>query len=174
MTKKLIIIGLTLVLCLQGCRNWDERHSDGAVIGGLAGAGAGALIGSKTGSWGWGMGIGAVAGAALGYAIADSTEDRHEVRSAPPPVYADDSARRREEADRNFRIAMEARDSATSEYHLKRSIEAYPTPAAYNNLGILYLNNGDRDAARQNFREAIALDPHYDPALKNLERLGSS
>ena len=66
---------------------------------------------------------------------------------------------------------MESKDSATAEYHLKRSIQLYPTPAAHNNLGLLHLREGDRAAARASFREAIALDSRYEPALQNLEKL---
>ncbi len=187
MSKVLIGTGLVLIVALQGCRSTDDRRAKCAAIRGVAGAGVGAAIGSKTGSWGWGAGIGAVAGAALGYAIADSTDDhdRHRERdgravvygpppAAPqPPPMDEETRRRREEADRDFQIAMESKDSTTAEYHLKKSIEEYPTPAAHNNLGILYLNAGDREAARFNFRQAIVLDPHYEPALQNLEKLGN-
>jgi tetratricopeptide (TPR) repeat protein len=173
MTKKLISYGLVVVVVAQGCASWEEKHTKGTVIGGLAGAGLGALIGAATGSWAWGAVIGLGAGALAGYAIADSSGS-DDPKAGDRATYAtEDARRRREEADREFRIAMEARDAASSEFHLKKSIELYPTPGAYNNLGLLQLQAGDREAARSSFRQAIALDPQYDPALQNLEKLGA-
>src|SRR5688572_26425886 len=95
----------------QGCANWERRNQEGAVLGGIVGAGAGALIGSKTGSWAWGALIGAGTGALAGYVIADNTRDHYS--AGYRGTYDTEEARRnRDEADREFRTAMEARDPA--------------------------------------------------------------
>lgn len=168
--RKSLLIVLAGTFCLPGCCHWEKHNRDGARGGALLGAGAGAIIGSMTGSWVWGALIGAGSGALAGYVVADNAENRRRERTA---VYVSEEDRLRGESDREFRTAMEAKDSATAEYHLRRSIEFYPTPAAHNNLGMLQLSAGDRDGARASFRSAIAIDSRYEPALQNLEKLGS-
>jgi hypothetical protein len=167
-SKQLCIVLLAAAITSSGCCSLEPHNRRGARTGGLIGAGAGAIIGSMTGSWVYGALIGAGTGALAGYVIADNSQDR---RGEVVDSTFDDS-HLRDEADREFRIAMEAKDSATAEYHLKRSIQLYPTPAAHNNLGLVQLQNGNREAARASFREAIALEPRYEPALQNLEKIG--
>lgn len=155
-------------LAVAGC-TFNERNSRGTAQGGAIGLGAGAIIGAATGSWWKGALIGAGAGALIGYSVSSEPERPRYYSS-----YRSDDARRRDDAERHFRLAMDARDSATSEYHLKQSLSLHPTPHAYNNLGLVQLQSGDKDAARTSFRRAIELDPRYDPALLNLEKLGGS
>lgn len=160
-----------------GCAS--RRNSTGAVIGGASGAVIGGVIGSKTGSWGKGALIGAGAGALLGYVVANETDPKNDRYEPPPPreparYAADPTEQRKNDAAREFDVAMNAKDMATTEYHLRKSIDIYPTPQAYNNLGLVYLNNGAHAAARDNFRAALRLDPNYEPALQNLEKLGAS
>ena len=100
---------------------------------------------------------------------------RYDAPSSPPRYEASDPDRvRKDDANREFQTAMAAKDTVTAEYHLKKSLDAYPTAAAYNNLGFIYLQSGDRDRARENFRAALRLDPNYEPALQNLEKLGAT
>ncbi|HYC79095.1 MAG TPA: tetratricopeptide repeat protein, partial [Planctomycetota bacterium] len=150
----------------------------GAAVGAATGAVLGGVIGAATGSWAWGALIGAGAGALTGYVIAEETDPaKDRARYEPVPANStsyDADRQRRDDADREYRVAMAAKDSATAEYHLKRSLDFYPTPAAHNNLGLIYMQSGDRDRAREQFRAAVRLDPNYDPALQNLERLGGS
>ena len=169
MFRKTGLIVLAAATFISGCCCWDQEEQNGAATGGLIGAGAGMLIGSMTGSWVWGGLIGGGLGALTGYVVADNAKD-HRAREAETVSSASHS---RSEADREFQVAMESRDSASAEKHLKRSIDIYPTPAAHNNLGLLQLQAGDRDSARASFRRAIVLDPSYDPALRNLEKLGA-
>ncbi len=157
-----------LSLAVSGC-TFNERNSRGTATGGAVGLGAGALIGAATGSWWKGALIGAGAGALIGYSVSSEPE-----RPRYTSSYASEDARRRDDAERHFRLAMDARDSATSEFHLKQSVSIYPTPHAHNNLGLIQLQAGDKDGARTSFRRAIELDPRYDPALRNLEKLGAS
>jgi TolA-binding protein len=173
-------VGVAIVaFASAGCQN--RRANTGAVIGGASGAVVGGVIGSKSGSWGKGALIGAGAGALLGYVVADATDPRHDRSEPPPPrryeappATVDPTEARKAEANRQFQTAMSAKDMATTEYHLRRSIDEYPTPQAYNNLGLVYLESRDYDRARENFRAALRLDPNYDPALRNLEKLGAS
>jgi osmotically inducible lipoprotein OsmB len=170
MFRKALLVSLAGVVLAQGCCSWDEENREGAVTGGLLGAAGGIIIGSMTGSWVWGGLIGGSMGALAGYVIADNSKDKPKAEPAEYPVGA---ARMRQEADREFKVAMEAKDSRSAEFHLRESIKFCPTPAAHNNLGIIQLQQGDRASARASFRSAILLDPGYDPALKNLEKLGA-
>jgi lipoprotein NlpI len=74
------------------------------------------------------------------------------------------------EAEEEFRQGMWATDDAAAEAHFKRSIELHPTPAAYNNLGLLYLREGQTERAKQMWQRALELDPTYEPARRNLDR----
>lgn len=47
------------------------------------------------------------------------------------------------------------------------------SPEPHNLLGIWYELKGDQNQARKHFRASYALDPTYEPATKNLERLCS-
>ncbi|MDD5069952.1 MAG: hypothetical protein PHV17_04420 [Candidatus Omnitrophica bacterium] len=40
--------------------------------------------------------------------------------------------------------------------------------AVVNNSGVIYLRQGEADAAEQSFIQALQIDPHYQPALWNL------
>jgi tetratricopeptide (TPR) repeat protein len=169
MLRKATSIVLAGALLSQGCCSWDRENRDAAVTGGVLGAAGGAIIGSMTGSWVWGGLIGGSMGALAGYVIADNSKDKK--ADAEHTVGA--SSRLRDDAEREYQIAMAAKDQTSAEFHLRESIKLSPTPAAHNNLGIIQLQKGDRESARASFRSAIRLDPSYDPALRNLERLGA-
>jgi hypothetical protein len=170
------------VVTAFGATACATRRGTGAAVGAGSGAVVGGVIGSKSGSCGKGALIGAGAGALLGYVIAnesDPARDRPRTVGAPPPPppryeAGDPNVAKKDEATREFQTAMAARDAVTTEYHLRRSLDAYPTPAAYNNLGLVLLNGGDKTGARENFRRALQLDPAYEPALQNLEKLGAT
>lgn len=171
MGKKVIAGTLVMALAVSagGCSGWS-RGAKGAAIGGIGGAGLGALIGSAAGSWGWGAVIGAGAGIVAGYIIAESTAPSEAPGSAPPPTMSD-ADRRRQEADNYFAQARTARTASESEYYLKKSIELHPTAAAYNNLGLVYLQSGDKGRAEDAWRKALAIEPGYAPAVDNLARM---
>jgi tetratricopeptide (TPR) repeat protein len=160
------LIGSILIACLAitlpGCSSMN-RQEKGAAIGAGAGAGLGALIGAATGSWAWGAVIGAGAGALGGYVIADITEEDE-------PYTGSVSQTQRQEAEDYVRRANQSTSAEESERLLLRSIEIHPTPAAHNNLGILYLQKGNRSAAESEWRRALALDPDYRAARDNLNR----
>jgi hypothetical protein len=53
----------------------------------------------------------------------------------------------------------------------EESLAAWPTPGAWNNLGLARLQAGDRAEAEDALRKALELNPEYVPARVNLERL---
>lgn len=161
-----LLLAVGLILPLSGCSSWESRHTKGVAIGGLAGGGLGALAGSALGSWGWGAVIGVGAGALAGYIIAEASGP--DASEAPRGLSADERAEG--EADKYFVQARKAKTAAESEYYLKRSIELKPTAAAYNNLGLLYLQNGERERAVSMWEMALDIDPGYVPAKENLGR----
>jgi DNA-binding response OmpR family regulator len=64
--------------------------------------------------------------------------------------------------DRHFDAAME---------HVRRALSLDPgRPEAFNLLGVLLEIRGERVSAQQNYRTALSLDPHYEPANRNLHR----
>jgi len=55
--------------------------------------------------------------------------------------------------------------------HTRKAIFLDPArPEAFNLLGALTEIQGDREEAQKNYRAALALDPSYAPAIKNLAR----
>jgi Flp pilus assembly protein TadD len=44
-------------------------------------------------------------------------------------------------------------------------------PAVLNQVGVLRLQGGDAAAAREAFSRALAVDPGYEPARKNLQKI---
>lgn len=57
---------------------------------------------------------------------------------------------------------------------MRSSISRVPSlwrPEAFNVLGAVYENQGDRENAAKHCRAAWALDLHYKPASHNLQRL---
>ncbi len=161
--------GLSLVLlCLlamvPGCESWS-RQEKGLAIGAGTGAGIGALIGAASGSWAWGALIGAAGGALAGYVIADATEPKE-----PLPT-GSEGARKQDQAYEYLRKANQARSQEDSEYYLRKSLDAYPTASAHNNLGLIYLQRGDRAAAESQWNSALVLDPDNKPARDNIAKM---
>jgi tetratricopeptide (TPR) repeat protein len=172
MARKVVVAGLAALIALQGCNCWERKHTTGTLVGGAGGAGLGALIGSMTGSWAWGGIIGLGAGALAGYLIADNFIDSSSHKAGyrstfETPTAADKS---RELAEQEFRAAIQAGDARTSEDHLRRSLAHHPTAPAWNNLGLLQVQDGRRRDAQDSFNRALALDPDYEPARRNLEK----
>jgi hypothetical protein len=164
-----IVAGALVLLCAGQSCSFEKPTTKGAVAGGVVGAGLGALIGAASGSWAWGLVIGAGAGALTGYVIANETSSPEGASAAAPTTAADRA--KKDEADREFRAAMAEKDAKASEALLQKSLAAHPTPYAHNNLGLLYLGRGDRSAAREQFQKALALDPAYGPAQRNLTEM---
>jgi hypothetical protein len=172
MAKRILIVGLVAVVAFEGCSCWENKHTTGTIVGGLGGAGLGALIGSMTGSWVWGGIIGLGAGALAGYLIADNFVDSCGHKAGYKSTFASKPGdRSRDLAEDEFRLAVQAKDARTSEEHLRRSLVHHPTSPAWNNLGLLQVQDGRRRDAEDSFNRALALDPAYEPAKKNLEKM---
>jgi hypothetical protein len=169
--KRVLIVGLVAVVALQGCNSWESKHTKGTVIGGLGGAGLGALIGSMTGSWVWGGIIGLGAGALAGYLIADNFVDSGGHKAGcKSKVASSEAGQSLTLAEDEFRLAVQAKDARTSEAHLRKSLAHHPTSPAWNNLGLLQLQDGRRRDAQDSFERALVLDPRYEPARTNLAK----
>ena len=171
MARKVIAAGLVVLVTLQGCGCWESKHTKGTLLGGAGGAGLGALIGSMTGSWVWGGIIGLGAGALAGYLIADNFCDSGGHKAGCKSTYASDVNKSRDLAEEEFRLAVQCKDARTSEAHLRRSLGHHPSAPAWNNLGLLQLQDGRRRDADDSFSRALALDPSYEPAKRNLDRI---
>lgn len=169
---QLAVLAIATGLSLSACHSWEDRHTKGTLLGGGIGAGVGVAIGAATGSWAWGMLIGAGAGALSGYIIADSSGSDASSPGASGSG-AGEAELRRQEADRHFQAALSAKTPSESRYHIQRSLDLYPTPAAWNNLGTIRVSDGEKLEAERAFRKALDLDPGYGPARDNLARLRS-
>ncbi len=60
---------------------------------------------------------------------------------------------------------------AMQNYLMTEKLARRPSPDLYNNMGIVCEKAGDKRGAEAYYRRAIAVDPAYTPALKNLEAL---
>jgi hypothetical protein len=175
MAKRVLIVGLVALIAFQGCSCWESKHTWGTAIGGATGAGLGALIGAMSGSWVWGGIIGLGAGALAGYLIADNFVDSGGHSCGHKAGYKStfatgESTKTRDQAEEEFRLAIQAKDARTSEDHLRKSLSYHPTAPAWNDLGLLQIQDGRRRDAEDSFGRALALDPGYEPARKNLEK----
>ena len=57
-------------------------------------------------------------------------------------------------------------------YDFERAIEIYPSyDQAYNNLGVVLMQSGDREAGREAFEKAVALNDHFARAYVNLAKI---
>lgn len=175
MSRNILIVLFVAVIACQGCGCWDSKHTQGTIIGGVAGAGLGALVGSMAGSWVWGGIIGLGAGALAGYLIADNFCDTCGHKAGYKSTFATpEASKNRDVAEEEFRLAVQAKDARSSEDHLRKSLSSHPTAPAWNNLGLLQVQDGRKRDAEDSFGRALALDPGYEPARKNLEKTKAS
>lgn len=176
MAKRTIVVSLIVLVTLQSCSCWEGKHTTGTLVGAAGGAGLGALVGAMTGSWVWGGIIGLGAGALAGYLIAEHFVDSNGNKPAHKAGYkstfsSSDADKSRDLAESEFRLAVQSGDARTSEEHLRRSLGHHPTAPAWNNLGLLQIQDGRTRDAEDSFNRALALDPAYEPARKNLDRM---
>ena len=176
-----VLIG-TLALFLT--LSFTAQAADKAILGALIGAGAGAAIGhsvDRTGGSGKGAAIGAVGGYVLGSAM-EGQENKAAETASPPPASQTTSqaagATLRQDcsmAQNDFRRGYNATNNNDKIYYLQKGLQHCSTDArAHNDLGVAYYNRGeshDVDRARDQFREALRLDPNYSPARQNLNSL---
>jgi len=157
-------IAVMMLLLLSACAtSYQERTAaQGAVIG----ATAGAVIGAQSDHVAEGAVIGGALGALAGAVIAEGRQNRVDTsgsRYHRPACH---------EGAGYFDRANRAGDIDRKIYLLQQGLRYCPNnPAAHNDLGVALVLSGDRAAARTHFRYALRIDPDYEPAQRNLDRL---
>jgi len=158
------IISISMILMLSACATpYQQRTSaQGAAIG----AAAGAVIGHQSGNAAEGAVIGGALGALAGAVLAEQRENgvrtsgpRYHRRACREGAKYFDQAHRTQRLDRKIHL-------------LKKGLRYCPNnPAAHNDLGVALVLRGDAREARAHFNRALRLDPNYQPARRNLDRL---
>ncbi|MDX8392113.1 MAG: glycine zipper domain-containing protein [Mariprofundaceae bacterium] len=161
---------------------------DKGLMGALLGAGAGAAIGHATDRTG-GSGKGAVIGALGGYLIGNQMEKgeqkakeagRNEAQQAvsAPAAYqsgAQLSAGDCRAAEDYVSRAAASGDNGDRIYFLEKAVKLCPDQAqAHNDLGVAYYSRNerhDRDRAKNEFNDALRINPNYTVARDNLSSL---
>ncbi len=68
--------------------------------------------------------------------------------------------------------ALLKNDLAAAAEHFRKALELYPDyDLAYNNLGVVLMQQGDVEGGRRNFEKAIQLNGHFSRAYTNLGKL---
>jgi DNA-binding NtrC family response regulator len=62
-------------------------------------------------------------------------------------------------------------DLEKAKAHLVHTLRHERDPDAFNLAGVLFEAQGDHERARTYFEQALALDPNYEPAIHNLQRI---
>lgn len=68
-------------------------------------------------------------------------------------------------------VYIETKKWDKAENYLKKSLELQERASTYNDLGVVYENMGDYDLSIGNYRKALTLDPSFELARNNVERL---
>ena len=154
-------------LALPACKSEDDTKLLGAAIGAAAGAAAGRKAGGKKNKTGGAI-IGAVVGGVAGYLIAGAFGGNATPEEKAKPEF--------QEANKEFDqgvAAKEAGDDQAAMTHYKEASRLAPEqPEPYNNAGLIYLESGDRTNAEASFRKALTVDPEFEPAKTNLQKMG--
>lgn len=172
MKSRPAVLALTLLVLapaalLPGCANPDNNKWLGAGIG----AGAGALAGHAIAGKGHGTAgtiIGAVVGGVAGYAIAGGFGSKASDEEKASPGFQQAS----NEFDKGAEAKKSGNDQAALDHYTKASQLAPDQPESYNNAGIIYLDRGDKTNAEAMFRKALEVDPTFEPAKTNLQKMG--
>ena len=176
---------LTMMLIGVALLAQPALAGDKGLMGALLGAGAGAAIGhavDRTGGSGKGAAIGAIGGYILGTQMDKSEQKaRQEGRveaqqSAPAPASgAQLTGRDCHAADEYVSKAAATSDTDDKVYFLEKAVKLCPEHAqAHNDLGVAYyMRNGrhDRERAKNEFNEALRINPDYTVARDNLRSM---
>jgi len=156
-----------------------------SLMGALLGAGAGAAIGhaaDRSGGAGKGAAIGAIGGYILGSQMEQGEkkarqEGRNEAKVQQTPLSsgAQLPAQNCRSADEYISRASASRNNDDKIYFLEKAVKLCPDRAqAHNDLGVAYYSRNerhDRDRARNEFNEALRINPNYTVARDNLRSL---
>ncbi len=165
------VVALSLVpsMLLPGCEGMSsgEKKATGAGAGAVIGGIAGYFAGGKHHRAG-GTIIGAVIGGVAGYALAGGFGSDAPAERKQDPNF--------QQANKEFDAGVQAKnsgDSAGAMQHYQQAQQLAPDqPEPYNNAGLIYLEQGDRANAEASFRKALQVDPNYEPAKTNLQKMG--
>jgi len=158
------MISISMILLLSACATpYQQRTTaQGAAIG----ATAGAVIGHQSGNAAEGAMIGGALGALAGAVLA---EQREKGAYASAPRYHRRACR---QGAQYFNQAHRAQNLDRKIKLLRKGLRYCPNnPAAHNDLGVALVLRGNEREARTHFNRALRLDPNYQPARSNLDRL---
>lgn len=159
---------------------------DKALLGALIGAGAGAAIGhsvNRGGGAGTGAAIGALGGYVIGSQMDKSAQQTQQAPQSQPPPAAQNTVQGGTQlaggdcqtADNYVNEAANSRNNDDKLYKLQEAVRMCPNNArAHNDLGVAYYTrNGphDRSRARDEFNEALRINPDYTVARNNLRNM---
>lgn len=159
-----------------------SQAGDKALLGALIGAGAGAAIGhsvNRAGGAGTGAAIGALGGYVIGSQMDKSAQQSQPAPQAQQPPTAQGGTQLASgdcrTADNYVNQAARNSNNDDKIYLLQEAVKLCPENArAHNDLGVAYYTrNGthDRDRARDEFNEALRIDPGYTVAQNNLHNM---
>jgi Tfp pilus assembly protein PilF len=170
MSKRLLVVAALAVAAaplLAGCQNPDNNKWLGAGIGVAAGGLGGRAIAGKKHKTA-GTLIGAVVGGVAGFAIAGGFGSNASEEQRSSSSF--------QQANSEFEAGRQAKTSgnntAALQHYEAAGRLAPDQPESYNNAGLIYLEQGDRANAEQNFRRALTVDPDFQPARTNLQQMG--
>jgi tetratricopeptide (TPR) repeat protein len=167
--KGLVLAGLlgAQTLVLPACQSEKDTQLLAAGLGAAAGAAIGRKAGGKKNKTG-GMIIGAVIGGVAGYAIAGGFGGGATPEEKAKPEF--------QQANKEFDAGAAAKNAGDNQgaiaHYNEASRLAPEQPEPYNNAGLIYLEQGDRTNAEASFRKALSVDPEFEPAKTNLEKMG--
>ncbi len=166
MKKTLVwVLGLALAaLPVTGCRTANRGSWIGTGVGAASGALIGGIIGHQSGHKWQGAAIGAGVGALAGYIVGTELGAQGDLRHQNSPEH--------KKAQQIFHRANRTENPREAIELYKQAVAIDPLhPEPYNNMGLVYLKLGDREMAKINFKQALAVDPSFRPAQDNLARL---
>ncbi len=160
------LIGLA-ALQSGGCAGIQEFMNKNpeisGIVGGLITAGAAYKLSHGNKAW---TAVGFVVGGAATYLISKNFGEN------APPEQRQSPAFQQAQAQHDEAVKLQAsgqREEAIQ--HYDQALELSPQPETYNNKGLVYLDENKRDDAETMFREALKLDPTFEPARENLKQM---
>jgi tetratricopeptide (TPR) repeat protein len=163
----LTVLVLVPVALAPGCKSDEDNKWLGAGIGAVAGGLAGRAMGGQKNKAG-GTIIGAVVGGVAGYAIAGGFGSDASEEEKKSPAFQQANS----EFDAGVAAKKSGNDQAALQHYAAASQHSPDQPEPYNNAGLIYLEQGDKTHAELSFRRALAVDPKFEPARTNLQKMG--
>jgi len=154
-----LVVGTLALAAAPGCKSSNEGSWIGTGVGTVAGAGAGYAVGGTKGAL-IGAGVGALGGYIVGTELGHDSTAEHNATAA------------HQQSQRFWDQANEAASPQQRVYYLEQAWSADRThPEIPHNMGVAYMDMGDRAAARQHFELALQVDPDFQPSRDALARI---